>query len=277
MRLGGPILASFDSAAEWIALLQKEGYRAALCPVAAAASDSEVEEYRKASAEADIVVAEVGAWSNPISSDPSERQKALDYCKTQLELADRIGARCCVNIAGSRGSRWDGPHPDNLSEETFAMVVQSVQEIIDSVGPSETFYTLEPMPWIFPDSPDSYLRLMEAVDRHRFAVHLDIVNMINNPWRCFFSAQFTDDCFSKLGPAIKSCHGKDTIIRDSLTVHLEEAAPGQGMFDFSALFRGMKGLPEDTPLMLEHLQTMEEYRAAASHLRRAAAAMDIEL
>ena len=157
------------------------------------------------------------------------------------------------------------------------MVVQSVQEIIDSVRPSETFYSLEPMPWIFPDSPDSYLRLIDAVDRSQFAVHLDIVNMINSPRRCFFSAQFTDECFSKLGPFIKSCHVKDTIIHDSLTVHLEETAPGQGMFDFSALFRGMKGLADDTPLMLEHLQTMEEYRAAASHLRSAAAAMDIEL
>jgi hypothetical protein len=31
-----------------------------------------------------------------------------------LALADEIGSLCCVNISGSRGSQWDGPHPDNL-------------------------------------------------------------------------------------------------------------------------------------------------------------------
>ena len=37
------------------------------------------------------------------------------------------------------------------------------------------------MPYLLPDSPDSYLALLEAVDRERFAVHLDPVNMINTP------------------------------------------------------------------------------------------------
>ena len=110
------------------------------------------------------MIAEVGCWSNPISPDEPTRRAALELCKARLELADRVGARCCVNLAGSRGETWDGPHPDNLSPATFALVVDTVREIIDAVQPRRTFYTLEPMPWSFPDSPDSYLEL-HARDR----------------------------------------------------------------------------------------------------------------
>ena len=73
-------------------------------------------------------------------------------------MADEIGARCCVNIAGSRGAKWDGPHPADLTPETFDLIVQSVREIIDAVKPTRAFYTLETMPWMYPDSADSYLR-----------------------------------------------------------------------------------------------------------------------
>ncbi len=54
--------------------------------------------------EAGIIIAEVGAWSNPMSTDPEEARAALAKCQTQLALAEEIGARCCVNISGSRES-----------------------------------------------------------------------------------------------------------------------------------------------------------------------------
>jgi len=46
---------------------------------------------------------EVGAWSNPLSRDAATAAAAMQKCKTSLSLADRIGSRCCVNIAGARG------------------------------------------------------------------------------------------------------------------------------------------------------------------------------
>ena len=114
---------------------------------------------------ADIVIAEVGAWSNPISIDDTEREAALEKCRIQLALADRIGANCCVNISGSRGPKWDGPHPDNLTDDTFDLIVESVRLIIDDVKPTRTFYALETMPWAYPEGPDSYLGLLKAIDR----------------------------------------------------------------------------------------------------------------
>ena len=73
--------------------------------------------------------------SNPISPDPAEGEKAFAKCCDSLRLADRVWARCCVNIAGSRGQKWDGPHPTNLDDTTFQMIVECVRKIIDTVKP----------------------------------------------------------------------------------------------------------------------------------------------
>jgi sugar phosphate isomerase/epimerase len=277
MRLGGPVFLEQPDPDTWVAALCAAGYRAAYCPVSAGAGADTIQAYAAAAARAGIRIAEVGAWSNPLSPDEGERAKAIALCQQQLALADEIGAGCCVNIAGSCGPRWDGPHPDNLTPAAFDRIVETVRQIIDAVRPRRAYYTLEPMPWMYPDSPDSYLQLLQAIDRERFAVHLDPVNMVCSPQRYFNNAAFLRECFAKLGPRIKSVHAKDILLSDRLTTHLDEVRPGLGYLDYRAFLRDMEKLPADTPLMLEHLQTEEEYRQAATYVRSVASELGISL
>jgi sugar phosphate isomerase/epimerase len=226
--------------------------------------------YVDAAARADIVIAEVGAWSNPISPDEKTRRDAVRKCQEQLALADEVGALCCVNITGSRGERWDGPHPDNLTPETFDMIVESTRAIIDGVRPKRTFYTLETMPWMYPDSADSYLALLKAIDRPQCAAHLDPVNLICSPQRYFGNGVVIRECFQKLGPYIKSCHAKDVVLRDTLTTHLDEVCPGQGGLDYAVYLGELAKLSPDVPLMLEHMRKQEDYLAGARYIRAVA-------
>jgi sugar phosphate isomerase/epimerase len=270
MRLGGPLFQKYGDAEEWVRLVRANGYRAAYCPVGTDAPEDEIRRYERAAHDADIVIAEVGAWSNPLSSDEGTRRAALDQCKRGLALAEAIGARCCVNIAGSRGKKWDGPCPLDVEDETVDMIVATVRDIIDSVRPRRTFYTLEPMPWMFPDSTDSYLALLKAIDRPAFAVHFDPVNMINCPRLYFATGAFIRDFIRKLGPHIKSCHAKDILLQDRLTVHLDEVRPGCGALDYPVYLKELAGLADDVPLMLEHLPDEAEFTAAAAHIRQVA-------
>ena len=269
IRLGGPIFERFDGPDGWVAGLKRLGYSAAYCPVGADAKDDIVNAYADAAKKADIIIAEVGVWNNPLSADEKARGEALAKCRQQLALADRIGARCCVNISGSRGQQWDGPSPLNLTDETFDMIVQTTRAIIDDVKPSRTYFALETMPWAYPDSPDSYVRLLKAIDRRHFGVHLDPVNLICSPQRYFNSGELIRECFKKLGPHIKSCHAKDILLSLKLTTHLDEIRPGLGGLDYTAYLQELGKLP-DTPLMLEHLPNAEEYRLAAEHIRSVA-------
>jgi len=270
MRLGGPVFAKHTDPAGWIAEVRKLGYSAAFCPLSADASDDEVRAYEAAAREADVVIAEVGAWSNPIDADDTKRREAIAHNEAQLALADRIGARCCVNVSGSRGTRWAGPHVDNLTDDTFDLVVETVRKIIDAVKPTRAFYTLETMPWMVPDTPDSYVRLIDAIDRERFAAHFDPVNLISSPQRYFYNADLIRECFAKLGPKIKSCHAKDILLADKLTVHLDEVCPGDGGLDYGVFLAELDRLDADTPLMLEHMKAPEDYARGAAHIRRCA-------
>ena len=277
MRLGGPIFAEADSPESWAVAVKAAGYRAAYCPVTPDADDATINAYAAAARKADIVIAEVGAWSNPLGPNRADAAAAVEKCKASLALADKIGARCCVNIAGSCGKKWDGPDAADLTEEAFDRIVVVVRDIIDTIHPTRSFYALETMPWMCPDSPDAYLRLIKAIDRTGFAVHLDPVNLVCSPQRYFSNTALIRECFEKLGAHIKSCHAKDILLRDNLTVHLDEVRPGQGNLDYASFLKELSRLDADVPLMLEHLPDREEYRAAASHIRGVAEREGISL
>jgi sugar phosphate isomerase/epimerase len=132
------------------------------------------------------------------------------------------------------------------------------------------------MPWIAPDSPDSYLALLKAVDRKGFGVHLDPVNMINCPSRAYHTGDFIHDCFAKLGPHIRSCHAKDIRFTQHLTLHLDECAPGEGVLDYRVFLRELASLDRDVPLVLEHLTTPQQYRGGADYIRGIAAEMGVK-
>lgn len=270
MRLGAPIIQPYAEPAAWVAAVQAKGYRAAYCPVKPDADPAVIAAYRAAAHAADIVIAEVGAWSNPLSPEPAVRAAALDKCKASLLLAERIGARCCVNIAGSRGAKWDGPHPADLTEETFDLIVSTTREIIDAVHPRQTVYALETMPWMYPDSLESYQRLIKAIDRPGFGVHFDPVNLVNSPQRYFQNGDLIRSCVAALGPQIRSVHVKDIQLADRLTVHLDEVRPGQGGLELRTLLHSLSQLHPDLPIMLEHLPNETEYDLAAAHVRAVA-------
>lgn len=277
MRLAGPIFEETETPEQWVAAVRRAGYRAANLPFDPPADDDKVSAYVEAAARADIVIAEVGAWSNPIDPDPVRAREAITHCQRCLDLAERAGARCCVNITGSRNpAKWDGPDRENFSSETFDLIVESTRQIVDEVNPKRTFYALETMPWIFPSSPDEYLALIRAIDRPRVAVHLDPVNMINSPERAYRTGAFIRDCFEKLGPLIKSCHAKDIILRETLTVHLDECRPGTGVLDYSVYLTELAKLDPDTPLYLEHMPP-EDYGPAAQFIRDLASKLGLTL
>jgi sugar phosphate isomerase/epimerase len=266
MRLGASLETGNDDPEKIARAYAVAGYSAAVCPPVTLEQGERIRAIREAFRRRDVVLAEVGVWNNMLHPDPHRRAANVEANIRALALADEVGARCCVNIAGSlHPTLWDGPHPRNLSEEAFQLTVQNVRQIIDSAKPRHAHYTLETMPWVIPDSADSYLRLIKAVDRPMFGVHLDPVNLINCPSRYYDNAGLLRECFAKLGPWIVSCHGKDILLREQLTVHLDEVRPGLGALDYKVFLQELSHLPGDVPLILEHLPP-EEYPAARNYI-----------
>lgn len=268
IRLGGPIFLKSEDPAELAREHRRLGYSAAYCPSATLGDQDRIRAIRTAFAAENVVIAEVGAWRNMLDPDAQKRVDNLRYVTERLALAEAVEARCCVDIAGSYNPTvWYGADPRNLSQEFFDGTVENCRKVIDAVKPRATKFSIEMMGWSLPDGPDSYLKLIRAVSRPAFAVHMDVCNGVNSPARFYRNSEFIGECFAKLGKWIVSCHAKDLAWVPEYNVHFREVVPGKGQMDYAAYLRQLSALPVDAPLMLEHLQTPEEYTEGREFIR----------
>lgn len=267
IRLGGPIFLKSDDPVALAKEHRRLGYSAAYCPAVSVNDAVRLKAIRHAYAAENVAIAEVGAWRNILDPDLEKRAANLAYVTERLAIAEAVAARCCVDIAGSFNPKvWYGPDPKNLSDEFFDLTVENCRKIIDAVKPRQTTFSIEMMGWSLPDGPDEYLRLMKAVDRTAFAVHMDPCNAINSPRRFYRNADFIRECFAKLGPWTVSCHAKDLAFIPEMNVHFKEVIPGTGQVDYATYLQELAKLKVDAPLMLEHLETAEDYAAGRDHI-----------
>ena len=269
MYLGVSSSLEHTSPEDWATKHRTLGLKTVVFPLDCNAGEEKINAYKKAADEAGLTIAEVGIWRNTLSRDLNERQKMIDYAVEQLKMADRIGARCCVNVVGTPyGPRWDGGYRENFSDELWDMAVKMIQEIIDRAAPTRTKFSIESMPWMIPSSPDEYVRLIEKVNRDAFGAHLDVVNMITSPERYFFNDRFLEECFTKLKGKICSCHLKDINLKQEYTFQLEECACGKGTLDIE-LFANLASQEDpQMPMIIEHLTSDEEYIQSVDYVRK---------
>ena len=108
-----------------------------------------------------------------------------------------------------------------------------------------------------PDSVDSYLDLIDAIDRPMFGAHLDPVNLVMSPRTYWHNGALIRECFDKLGPWLVSCHAKDITLHPEAALHLDEVQIGEGQLDYREYLRQLDRMPRDVPLLLEHLKAPE--------------------
>lgn len=269
IRLGGPLSGGPSDPGELARAHRAHGYRAAYAPNIPLTDSARIKAVSEAFAKNDVVLAEVGRWCNLMDQNPEKRRQNLENVTQGLALAEALGARCAVDIAGSHNAEsWFGPHPDNLSPGFFDAAVENARKIIDEVKPKRAKFCYEMMGWAIPHTPDSALKLLKAVDRKGFGIHLDPCNLVNSPEKIYRNADLINECFDKLGKYIVSCHAKDLAWKVEMNVHFVEVVPGTGVVDYGTYLRRLARLPDSPPLMLEHLSTPEEYRRGAEYIMK---------
>ena len=130
VRLGGPVFLKSSDPAELAKEHRRLGYSAAYCPEAKATDQERIRAIEKAFAAENVVIAEVGAWKNMLDLDDAKRRANLEYVIECCQLAEAVGARCCVDIAGSYNPNvWYGPNPKNLSRQFFDATVENCRPL----------------------------------------------------------------------------------------------------------------------------------------------------
>jgi sugar phosphate isomerase/epimerase len=235
------------------------GYGAAYVPVALKLENAAA--FERAFAAEDVMLAEVGIWRNLTTPNEAKRRANREYAVNCLALADAVGAKCAVSYVGSFSDTDYGPDPANLGADAFDACVEATRYLLDTVKPRRAKFALEMMQYSLPDSVDSYVDLIKAVDRPMFGAHFDPVNLVMTPRVYWNNAALIRECFAKLGEHVVSCHAKDIILHHQAALHLDEIIIGRGVIDYRTYLTELAKLSHDVPLMLEHLKG-DEYRVA---------------
>lgn len=268
IRLGGHGLpVGSDDPQAFARAHRAYGYSAAYVPATLTANDTELlAAFERAFAAEDVVLAEIGIWRNLVTPDDAVRKANLDYAADKLAVADALGAGCAVSYIGTfkAGTNYD-PAPENFDPDAFDACVQTARYLIDTVKPRRAKFALEMMQSSLPDSVDSYVELIAAVDRPAFGAHLDPVNLVMTPRVYWNNAALIRECFDKLGPWLVSCHAKDIRLHPQAALHLDEVQIGEGALDYREYLSQLDRLGRDVPLLTEHLKG-DEYAVARDRI-----------
>jgi sugar phosphate isomerase/epimerase len=274
IRLGAPIFLKSDDPGALAHEHRRLGYTAAQCPPATISDTARIEAIRRAYADENVILAEVGAWVNILDPDAEKRRKNMDYVIERMALAEAVGARCCVDTAGSFASQGSAD-PRNVTSEFFDATVENCRKVVDTVKPKRSRFTIEMMFASLPDGADSYVELLKAVDRKEFGVHMDVCNVLNSPTKYYNSGVVIDDLFRKLGRSVVSCHAKDLRIAAFRSLQFVEVVPGRGIVDYKAYLRNLAQTPLEAPLMMEHFANDDEYQEGARYIRKQGAEVGV--
>lgn len=176
IRLGGPAPGKYTDPVEWVKDIKSLGYSTTLTPAQPGAPGELIKSFREEAKKNNIIIAEVGAFGkNILDPDSSVRKEAIRKNIASLQLADEIGACCCVNTSGGIAEVLNGPDSGIYSKYTFDLVIETVRYIIDQVKPGSTFYTLEAWPSMICQLYDHYFEYTStffAVKKACVPVHI---------------------------------------------------------------------------------------------------------
>ncbi len=235
IRFGGPIWDVDDTDPQFLAReYRKRGYRAAYAPLFPTSETGKIEDARRAFEAEDVMIAEVGYWQNLLDTDEKTCDQNRKEMIEALTLAEMLGARCAVDVLGSYalGKASNIHVAENFSQKAFDDAVYLARYFIDTVKPKTAYFAYELSPFSVIDSTDMVVKLIKAVDRKQFGVHLDVVNLVNCPRLYWKNAELIKECMKAFGDHIVSSHVKDIkMIEPSISVIMEEVIAGEGIMD----------------------------------------------
>jgi len=240
-------------------------------------TDEERREVVDACKKYDVVIYEVGGYTNLIHPDETIRQKNLAGLVHCLEVAESVNCPMVGTIAGSLDPvNFFNVHPDNWTEKTWKLLVRSIKQVLLDTAGMKAAIGIEAQVTTIIDGPEAHKRLIEDVGDPRCVVNFDPVNMISLK-NYYHTTELLNKCFDLLGENIMGCHAKDTyILPDVQTVHVQEVCPGKGVMDYKTYLVRMSRLKFPRALEPEHIAD-EEYPEAKAFIEKVAAKVGVKM
>jgi sugar phosphate isomerase/epimerase len=270
--------ASKDISPEYFKKLRDNGFTAVVSSPAPfdTMKDAELSDLRAILKKFDVVVFEVGGYTNMIHPDMATRQKNLKQLAVCIETADKMNCPMVGTISGSLDPvNFFNVTPDNWTEKTWKMLVASMKQVLKDTSGMKAAIGMEAQVTTNIDGPKAHKRLMEDVGDKRCAVNLDPVNMVSLA-TYYHTTELLNECFDLLGENILGCHAKDTyIIPDQQTVHVQEVCSGRGVMDYETYLVRLSRMKWPRALLPEHIPS-DQMSEAYAYIRKVAARVGVK-
>ncbi|MFC1693354.1 TIM barrel protein [Candidatus Latescibacterota bacterium] len=239
--------------------------------------DSELTELRAALKKYDVVVYEVGGYTNMIHPDTAIRQQNLKNLAKCIEAADKLECPMVGTISGSCDPvNFFNVHPDNWTTKTWKLLVDSTKQVLRDTAGMKAAIGMEAQVTTNIGRPEDHRRHMDDVGDSRCAVNLDPVNMISLD-NYYHTTELLHECFDLLGESILGAHAKDTYIwPDKQTVHVQEVASGRGVMDYETYLIRLSRMEWPRTILPEHVP-QEQIIEAGEYIRKVAAKVGVKI
>jgi sugar phosphate isomerase/epimerase len=189
-----------------------------------------------------------------VHPDESVRAEGVRQAQAACRGAARLKAVYQLIRPGSLSAAgaWR-PHRENHTRETQDRLVGSLRAVCD-VAESEGVtiglecHVISPL-----DSPRRVREVIEAVGSPALRYNADAVNFVGSFDEAYDTPRVLERIFAELGGHVVSAHVKDVCLGDRLVVHIDECAPGEGIFDLQAFMRLYEAHHPEGYALIEHL------------------------
>lgn len=209
-----------------------------------------------------IDIALLGAYFNPIHSNPDKRENNLRHFENTLVNAKLFN---CNYVGTETGSYHDDKwiyHPDNHKEGAYQTVLTTFKKL-ESFRIKNQISTKIAIEGAFNHviyNPKVMKRLLDELNSDDIRVIVDLYNFLNINNHEEHITIFKE-CINLFGPKIKIIHLKDYLVQDN---QLVQVPVGKGLMDYNEIMKLIKQLPQDVYLIFEgtketHLQESLKY------------------
>jgi sugar phosphate isomerase/epimerase len=202
-----------------------------------------------------VRVAQANAAYPPlVHPDEAERRRAVELVSRACAQARTLDAVYLLVRSGSvnLGGNYY-PHRENHTQATADRLIDSLRRVCVAAEAEGVVLGLECHVITTLESPERVRQIVDAVGSPALRYNADPVNFVGSFRDAYDTPAILRRVFDRLGPYVVSAHVKDVCLGDRLVVHIDECAPGEGIFDLPAFMTLYEEHHPDGYALIEHL------------------------
>ncbi len=219
------------------------------------ANRDDVERVKRAFDAADLEVAQVNGWYEPLCSyDDAVRAEGVRGMQALVRIGRMVDAPSVYVRPGGHNpnGHWYA-HPENHSPRTFDNIVDSLRRVCAVAQAEGVLVAVEGHVLSALDTPQRVRDLLDAVGSPALKFNYDPVNFVGTVRAVHDTSRVLNELYALLGRDIVVAHAKDCRLADQLVVHIEEVVPGTGTMDYGLFMRRFHEVCPEGYFIIEHL------------------------